>query len=99
MVRPLFVLGTFHSGTSILYRMLARHPDVAWFSQFSVRDGSIPGRRRLPLYRLIDRTSRLIYGDRWGESRAEERGHRSRPTEGQTIWLYLIPEMAQRKST
>ena len=46
---PVFVFGVDHSGTTILYRMLAYHPDLTWFSQFSLRRGEIPGRRRRPI--------------------------------------------------
>ena len=45
---PTFILGAAHSGTTILYRMLALHPEVLWFSQFSLRSGEIAGRWSLP---------------------------------------------------
>src|SRR3972149_12072917 len=32
IVRPIFILGSGRSGTSILYNLLATHPDVCWFS-------------------------------------------------------------------
>jgi sulfotransferase family protein len=89
---PIFVLGTFHSGTTILYRMLAMHPDTTWFSQFSLRDGRIPGRRRLPLYAQIDRISRRLIKHEWraGQGRGGTR-FAVRPTEGQLIWQHIIP--------
>jgi hypothetical protein len=29
--RPVYVLGVAHSGTSILHKTLAQHPDATWF--------------------------------------------------------------------
>ena len=51
---PVFVFGADHSGTTILYRMLAYHPDLTWLSQFSLRRGEIPGRRRRPAADRLD---------------------------------------------
>lgn len=34
-IRPVGVIGAGHSGTTIVYRMLALHPDATWFSQYS----------------------------------------------------------------
>ena len=45
---PVFVFGADHSGTTILYRMLAYHPRLVWFSQFTLRGGEISGRPRRP---------------------------------------------------
>lgn len=30
--RVTFVLGVAHSGTTVLYRLLGRHPELGWFS-------------------------------------------------------------------
>ncbi|MHC4822249.1 MAG: sulfotransferase, partial [Planctomycetota bacterium] len=30
--RPIFILGPHRSGTTLLYKLLGRHPDVAFFS-------------------------------------------------------------------
>ena len=35
---PVFLFGVDHSGTTVVYRMLAYHPDLAWFSQFTFKD-------------------------------------------------------------
>jgi hypothetical protein len=43
--RPVFVLGNIRSGTTILYNLLAVHPDLCWFSNFSDRywrHGAVP---------------------------------------------------------
>ena len=55
--RAIFVVGVEHSGTTILYRMLARHPDLAWLSHYSMRDGEIPNRCRVPFF-LVDQSIR-----------------------------------------
>jgi hypothetical protein len=86
--RPIFVVGVDHSGTTILYRMLARHPEVAWFSQYSLRDGSMPGRARVPLNGWINRTGRRLAGHTW---RKELRFVRPEPRECFGIWRRLIP--------
>ncbi len=31
--RPIFILGPPRSGTSLLYKTLAVHPDLAWFNR------------------------------------------------------------------
>ncbi len=62
---PTFILGAAHSGTTILYRMLALHPDVLWFSQFSLRSGEIAGRWSLPFNDAIDRALRQVTRHDW----------------------------------
>jgi hypothetical protein len=64
-VRPTFVYGTQHSGTTILYNLLALHPDFVWFSQYSHRDGAVPGRRRMPLAHTADRLLRSVRRHDW----------------------------------
>jgi len=32
IVKPIFIVGVPRSGTTMLYRMLCKHPDLAWFS-------------------------------------------------------------------
>jgi hypothetical protein len=86
--RPIFVVGVDHSGTTILYRMLARHPELAWFSQYSLRDGNMPGRTRVPLNGWINRTGRKLAGHTW---RKELRFVRPEPRECFGIWRRLIP--------
>ena len=50
--RPIFIIGSGRSGTTILYNIMALHPQVYWFSNIS----NIFPRRRLPLlaHRLLD---------------------------------------------
>jgi Sulfotransferase family len=87
----IFVMGAAHSGTTILYKMIALHPDVTWFSQFSKRDGSIPGRFRLPGYRLLDHVLRHCFRHSWHK----EEGPLSkfvvpRPGEANSLWQHLL---------
>jgi hypothetical protein len=89
---PVFVFGAAHSGTTILYRMLAYHPGLTWFSQFSLRGGDIPGRFRVPGANRLDVVLRSI-PHRWHK---EESGLRRlvvpRPGEARTIWDYLFED-------
>jgi hypothetical protein len=64
-IRPVYVYGTQHSGTTILYNLLARHPDFAWFSQYSSRDGAVPGRRPIPMAHAADRALRSLWTHDW----------------------------------
>jgi hypothetical protein len=89
--RPLYVLGVAHSGTSILLKMLGHHPDAAWFSQYSLRDGSVPGRRRVPYAHAVDRMLRRVIAHDWHK----EKGGRlnqlvPRPSEVHTILLHVL---------
>ena len=63
--RPVYVLGVAHSGTSILRKMLAYHPEATWFSQYSLRDGSVEGRRRVPFAHAADRALRCFVRYDW----------------------------------
>lgn len=87
--RPVFVIGVDHSGTTIFYRMLARHPELAWLSQYSLRDGTIPGRARVPLNGWINRTGRRLTDFTW---RKRHRIVRPEPKEGTATWRALVPE-------
>jgi hypothetical protein len=89
--RPVYVLGAAHSGTSILQKMLGYHPDAAWFSQYSLRDGSVQGRRRVPLAHAADSVLRRVAPYDWHK----EKGGRlkrlvPRPGEAHTIALYVL---------
>ena len=37
IARPVFILGTGRSGTTLFLNVLAFHPDFTWFSTFSKR--------------------------------------------------------------
>jgi hypothetical protein len=91
---PAFVLGTYHSGTTILYRMLSMHPDATWLSQFSQRTGRVPGRRRLPLHAQIDRMSRWMTRHTWREGGPTRLRQFlvATPQEAQSVWRHVVPE-------
>jgi len=65
--RPVFILGTGRSGTTLFLNVLALHPDFAWFSTYSQK---LPGHptvgllsrvRDLPLAdRLVSKSSRYV---------------------------------------
>jgi Sulfotransferase family len=88
---PVYVLGVAHSGTSILQKMLSHHPDAAWFSQYSLRDGSVPERRRVPFAHAADRALRGVVRHNWRKAKG---GRLSRltphPGEMHAILLYVL---------
>jgi omega-hydroxy-beta-dihydromenaquinone-9 sulfotransferase len=79
------------SGTTILYKILALHPDFAWFSQYSHRDGGVPGRRSTPLANVADQVLRPRTTHDWHK---EKRGLRRRliprPGESHGILGYVV---------
>jgi len=36
--KPIFIVGSPNSGTSLLYELMASHPDLSWISQYDLRD-------------------------------------------------------------
>lgn len=89
-LKPLFIIGAGYSGTSILYKMLALHPDLAWFSQYSLRGGQIPGRFGLPCYKYFNRILHSFLKHSWSK---EESGLKiiPRPGEAHRILGYVFP--------
>jgi hypothetical protein len=86
-----YVLGAAHSGTSILQKMLGYHPDATWFSQFSLRDGSVQGRKRVPFAHATDRVLRRMVGYDWHKEKGGWlRRLVPRPGETHTILLYVL---------
>ena len=82
-----FVLGVEHSGTTILYNMIARHPSTTWFSQYSTRAGDVSGAPGAAPWRWMDRVGRRLTHHDW---RKRVPGLRAKvvpqPTEGWEIW-------------
>ena len=90
-VKPVFILGTQHSGTSLMQRMLSCHPDATWFSQFSLRDGSIPARRSLPLSDRLDVVLRRYAHHDWQKAKWTFRRRLvPQPGETKSIWSDLL---------
>ena len=94
-ITPIFILGVDHSGTSIFYKMLAFHPQLAWFSQYSQRDGVVAGRFRLPLGAYINPMLRPFLKHSWRKETAWWDVVRPRPSEAHKIWEHLVPRWRQ----
>jgi hypothetical protein len=96
-VTPVFVLGVQHSGTTILNKMLAMHPDLVWFSQFSQRDGTIPGRLRIPFHSHVNRFLRSCFVHDWQKRSGDTKEGRWKeyfvpaPRERSQIWDHILP--------
>lgn len=86
-VTPVFIIGMGHSGTTILYRMLALHPDAAWVSQYTqyVRSTSRP--LQAAAY-AIDRTLRRFARHDWRKNPKEPAWQRflPHPVEALPLW-------------
>lgn len=87
---PVFVFGADHSGTTILYRMLAYHRDLTWLSQFSLRGGEIPGRSRRPANDWLDGPLRVLPHPWRKESTRLRRLFVPHPGEEGAIWDHLL---------
>ena len=90
-MKTIFIIGVDHSGTTILYKMLAQHPALCWFSQFSMRRGEIPGRRRLPGNVLANRLGRRLFHHAWQKPNTTGR-YIPTPIGPPEIWDYLVPD-------
>lgn len=89
--KPIFIIGVEHSGTTILYRILAKHPELAWFSQYSLRKGEIPKRKKLPFSSLIKRIGRKVFGVPRHKQLQGLKSLSPTPIECD-IWDYLLPD-------
>lgn len=90
-IRPTYVYGAAHSGTTILYKLLALHPEFAWFSQYSHRGRAVPGRRPIPMAHIADRALRSVRTHDWHKDNSGlTRRVVPRPGEAHGILLYVI---------
>lgn len=48
--RPIFIIGSGRSGTTILYNLLSMHPELCWFSTYSDR---FPGNNYIPVLHKV----------------------------------------------
>src|SRR5690554_5553188 len=96
------VFGAQHSGTTLLLKFLAMHPDLAWFSQWSQRDGRFPERRRIFGARPVDRMLRRFFRFSWEkvDRVGLQRYLPADPGEEETIWrpLVLGPESIEERA-
>jgi hypothetical protein len=89
---PILVFGAQHSGTTILYRMLAYHPDLTWFSQLSLGNGVIPGRRTRPGAGAFDVMLRRVPHSWHKEESRLLRLVLPMPGQEKAIWEYLLED-------
>ena len=77
--RPIFLVGIGRCGSSIIYDVLARHPDLAWFSNY---DGRFPRSRITPFIPRIDsvpKAAALILGAKVEHDVRKPKWHHLRP--------------------
>ena len=72
IVKPIFIIGVARSGTTLLYNLVATHPELCWFSHLTDNHSEI---KQLPiLHRVLDVP---IIGDRM----------KRRVIDGERFWL------------
>ena len=81
--KPIFILGSGRSGTTVFYNCLSLHPEVCWFSNFSNRFVSI---NQLPfMHRMLDLP---FVGNMAKQNIISRRNSFIRPAEGANIYNY-----------
>lgn len=63
--RHVFIMGVEHSGTTILYRMLAQCPEFSWCSNYTRRAEEYPCLKWLPFYKEIVRAVQFLVPVNW----------------------------------
>lgn len=61
----IFIMGVEHSGTTILYRMLAQNSEFSWCSNYSRRLEEYPFLKWIPFYKAIVRIIRTVVPVSW----------------------------------
>ena len=99
---PLFILGAPRSGTSLLYRALALHPDTAWISNYGRRLPVLPEIAMLNrLAGVMPRTRRRVwFGEdggnayRYGTARSLVERVFPQPVEGEPVFEHrgVLPQ-------
>jgi hypothetical protein len=79
--RPIFIIGSGRSGTTLLYKLLAGHNDVCWFSNYTRKFPKIYFLSWLVELYQLPYLSRSIKEKKWFP----------RPVEGHTIWDKFHP--------
>ncbi|MDJ0898978.1 MAG: hypothetical protein QNJ55_09210 [Xenococcus sp. MO_188.B8] len=81
--KPIVILGSGRSGTTVFYNFLSLHPEVCWFSNFSNRFVSI---NQLPfMHRMLDLP---FVGNMAKQNIISRRNSFIRPAEGANIYNY-----------
>jgi hypothetical protein len=91
---PLFILGAPRSGTSLLYRTLALHPEAAWISNYGRRVPSVPqvGYLNRVARRAPGLRRKVWFGDagdnayRYGQRRSVLERTFPQPVEGEPVF-------------
>jgi hypothetical protein len=79
--RPIFIVGSGRSGTSIVYRLLAGHRRLAWFSNYVLRFPSYPRLARLNAFYQTPFLVERLLNERWFP----------KPVEAYEIWDSFHP--------
>lgn len=94
--KPIFIIGSGRSGTTILYELLSLHPEVCWFANYNER---MPFFRGLPVFhRALDLP---FIGDYLKRAIVRQKGVRFkiRPSEGDAIYHQYCGFEENKKTT
>jgi hypothetical protein len=107
-LQPVFIVGAARSGTSLLYRTMALHPDATWFSNWVFRFPLLPQLSALNAVsrRLEDRRSAVWFGSSgdnayvYGAKRPLRDRAFPQPVEAESVYRRAgVPELGQRGVT